>query len=93
LNEVFWLKPHLALGEITAPTLIVHGTKDTFVPIESSREAVRQLQVEYELVEIEGAQHGFAVHEDPQYLHPQSQEWQAFVIRTVAEWITADTRS
>ncbi|MGH3974354.1 MAG: alpha/beta hydrolase [Pseudonocardiaceae bacterium] len=90
LNEVFWIKAHLVLGEITAPTLIVHGTKDTFVPVESSRAAVSQFQVQHKLVEIEGAQHGFAVHEDPQYLNPQSQEWQAFVIRTVAEWITAD---
>ncbi|HSL09218.1 MAG TPA: alpha/beta fold hydrolase [Pseudonocardiaceae bacterium] len=89
LNEVFWIKPHLALGEITAPTLIVHGTKDTFVPVESSRAAVSQFQAKRKLVEIEGAQHGFAVHEDPQYLNPQSQEWQAFVIRTVTEWITA----
>ena len=32
-------------------------------------------------MEIDGAQHGFAVHDDPQYLNPQSQEWQAFVIR------------
>jgi uncharacterized protein len=40
-------------------------------------------------VEIEGAQHGFAVHDDPQYSNPQSQEWQASVIRIVAEWITA----
>ncbi|MGQ0773589.1 MAG: alpha/beta hydrolase [Pseudonocardiales bacterium] len=93
LNEVFWIKVHLVLGEITAPTLIVHGAKDTFVPVESSRAAVPQLQVEHKLVEIEGAQHGFAVHEDPQYLNPQSQEWQAFVIRTVAEWITAGTRA
>jgi uncharacterized protein len=91
LNEVFWIKPHLTLGEIAAPTLIVHGTKDTFVPVESSRAAVSQLQVEHKLVEIEGAQHGFAVHEDPQYLNPQSQQWQAFVIRTVVEWITADS--
>lgn len=87
LNEVFWLSPHLSLGEITAPTLIVHGTKDTFVPIESSRAAVTQLRAEHQLVEIEGSQHGFAVHDDPQYLEPQSQEWQAFVIRTIADWI------
>ncbi|MCP3797976.1 lysophospholipase [Allokutzneria sp. A3M-2-11 16] len=89
LNEVFWLQPHTVLGEITAPTLIIHGTKDTFIPVESSRGAIAQLGAVHKLVEIEGAQHGFAVHDDPQYADPQSQEWQAFVIRTVADWITA----
>lgn len=91
LNEVFWIRPTAVLGEITAPTLIVHGTKDTFVSIDASRAAVPQLRVEHKFVEIEGAQHGFAVHDDPQYLNPQSQEWQAFVIRAVVEWITADS--
>lgn len=89
LNEVFWLSPHLALGEIESPTLIVHGTRDTFVPIESSRAAATLLRAEHRLVEIEGSQHGFAVHDDPTYADPQSQEWQAFVIRTVAGWVTA----
>lgn len=40
------------LGEVAAPTLIVHGTKDTFVSIESSRRAASQLTAEYKLVEI-----------------------------------------
>jgi dipeptidyl aminopeptidase/acylaminoacyl peptidase len=71
--------------------LLVHGTKDTFVPVGASREALPLLRAEYRLVEIEGSQHGFAVHDDPQYLNPQSQEWQAFVIRTVADWITASS--
>jgi hypothetical protein len=88
-NEVFWLKPNEALGEIQAPTLVVHGTKDTLVPIESSRAAMNQFRAEHKLVEIEGSQHGFAVHDDPQYLNPQSQEWQAFVIRTLTEWLTS----
>lgn len=87
-NEVFWFPVQLPLAEIQAPTLIVHGTKDTFVPIESSRQAASQLTAEHKLVEIEGSQHGFAVHDDPQYLNPQSQAWQAFVIETVAEWLT-----
>jgi len=86
LNEVFWLRPHEALGDVRSPTLIVHGTKDTFVPIESSRAAAEQFGGPCKLIEIEGSQHGFAVHDDPQYLNPQSQEWQASVIRTVAEW-------
>jgi uncharacterized protein len=58
------------------------------VPVESSRAALPLLRSEHRLVEIEGSQHGFAVHDDPQYLNPQSQQWQAFVIRTVADWIT-----
>jgi hypothetical protein len=91
LNEVFWFQPLAVLGHIQAPTLVVHGTKDTFVPIESTREAMALFQTEHQLVEIEGAQHGFAVHDDPQYLNPQSQEWQAFVIRTVSDWISADS--
>lgn len=90
-NEVFWLRPNEVLGEIMAPTLVVHGTKDTFVPVESSRVTMPQFRAKHKLVEIEGAQHGFAVHDDPKYLDPQSQEWQAFVIRTVTEWLTADS--
>jgi uncharacterized protein len=89
LNEVFWLQPHTVLGEIQAPTLIVHGTADTFIPVESSRTAITQLNCEHKLVELEGAQHGFAVHDDPTYADPKSQKYQAFVIRNVAEWLTA----
>jgi pimeloyl-ACP methyl ester carboxylesterase len=87
LNEVFWLHPHEVLREVRSPTLIVHGTRDTFVPVESSRSAARKFRAPCELVEIDGAQHGFAVHDDPGYRDPQSQEWQAFVIRTVVDWL------
>lgn len=86
LNEVFYLRPHLALAEVTAPTLFVHGTKDTFVPVESSRAAAGQIGAR--LIEIDGAQHGFAVHDDPQYQEPQTQQWQVFVIRSVVAWLT-----
>jgi uncharacterized protein len=89
LNEAFWFEVLAVLRDIQAPTLVVHGTKDTFVPVEASRDAMHRFTAEHELIEIEGAQHGFAVHDDPQYLNPQSQEWQAFVIRTVTDWITA----
>ena len=90
LNEVFWIRPNLVLREIAAPTLIVHGTKDTFVSIDSSRTAMRSLKPSDQLVEIDGAQHGFAVHNDPGYLDPQSQQWQAFVISTVTNWMSLD---
>lgn len=90
LNEVFYVQPHLALSEIVVPTLIVHGTGDTFVPVDSSRDAVREFAAPVKLVEIEGAQHGFAVHDDPEYKDPQTREWQTHVVRTVAEWLAAE---
>ncbi|MBV9013028.1 MAG: hypothetical protein JO272_13440, partial [Pseudonocardiales bacterium] len=31
LNEVFYLCPHTVLDRIQTPTLIVHGTRDTFI--------------------------------------------------------------
>lgn len=89
LNEVFWLKPQEALGDVQAPTLIVHGDADTLVPVESSRAAVPRFNAPCELVEVPGSQHGFAMHDDPQYLDPKSREYQAFVIRTVTDWLTA----
>jgi hypothetical protein len=67
----------------------VHGTKDTFVPIESSRNAIGSFAGEVRLVEIDGAQHGIAVDEDPQYQNPQTREWQAYVIRAITEWLTS----
>ncbi|WP_328617221.1 lysophospholipase [Amycolatopsis sp. NBC_00355] len=89
LNEVFWLDARGALADIKAPTLVVHGTRDTFIPIESSRDADRRLTAPHQLLEVEGAQHGFAVHEDPTYANPQSQAWQAEVIAAVRNWLTA----
>jgi uncharacterized protein len=89
LNEVFWIRAYTVLGEILAPTLIVHGTEDVFVPIDSSRAAIQQLKGDDALVEIEGAAHGFAMHEDPDYLHPQTLEWQAVAIQRVVDWLTA----
>lgn len=90
LNEVFWLQPHTVLDQIKTPTLTVHGTGDTLVPIDGSRAAVPRFTAPCTLVEIEGAQHGFAVHDDPGYLNPQSQAWQAQVIEKVAGRLRTD---
>nr|WP_211247885.1 alpha/beta fold hydrolase [Cryptosporangium arvum] len=87
LNEVFHLSARDALPRIAVPTLLVHGTKDTFISVDSSREAVDRL-TESTLIEIEGAQHGFAVHDDPAYAEPQTRAWQDLVIRETTEWIT-----
>jgi uncharacterized protein len=88
LNEVFYVSPRAELGELTVPTLFLHGTGDTFVPVDSSRAAVSEVaRAEVRLVEIDGAQHGFAVHDDPEYRQPQTAEWQQFVISAVTDWM------
>ena len=88
LNELFWVRPDEEIRELKLPTLILHGTGDTFVPIVSSREHIRRIPGETELVEIEGAQHGIAVHDDPEYRDPQTQLWQAEAIVTIARWVS-----
>jgi len=89
LNELFHLRPDLVLSDIVAPTLFVHGTRDTFIPVDSSRMYAAQLRAQVELLEIDGAQHGFAVHDDPRYLDPRTVQWQASVIHAVVRWLTA----
>ncbi|MGK5639052.1 alpha/beta hydrolase [Streptomyces sp. URMC 126] len=88
LNEVHHLDPASFLRDVQAPTLLVHGTKDTFVPVESSRHHLSHFGGPAELLQLDGAQHGFAVHDDPGYRHPQSRAWQAEVIERVAAFLS-----
>jgi pimeloyl-ACP methyl ester carboxylesterase len=87
LNEVFYLRPDQAFERILAPTLVVHGTGDTFIPVQSSREYIAKIPAVSRLIEVDGAQHGIAVHDDPEYLDPQTQSWQAGAIRDIADWV------
>ncbi len=89
LNEVHYLDPAAILPRILSTTLLVHGTKDTFVPVESSRHYLSAFGGGAELIELDGAQHGFAVHDDPQYLDPQTQAWQTEVIEKVTAFLAA----
>ncbi|MDH6110193.1 alpha-beta hydrolase superfamily lysophospholipase [Kitasatospora sp. MAP12-15] len=89
LNEVFHLDPEKLCANVKAPVLIVHGTKDTFVDIELSRRFRPLFGAGAELYELEGAQHGFAVHDDPTYAHPQSQAWQREVIAKVSDFLAS----
>ncbi|MFI5756655.1 alpha/beta hydrolase [Streptomyces sp. NPDC051569] len=87
LNELFYLDTPAILAAVRASVLMVHGTADTFVPIASSRRHKPMFGGPVELVELDGAQHGFAVHDDPSYLDPQSQAWQREVIGKVSAFL------
>jgi pimeloyl-ACP methyl ester carboxylesterase len=87
LNEVFYLRPEEEIATVAAPTLFLHGTRDTFIPVESSREYVQRVHGEARLIEFDGAQHGLAVHDDPQYLDLQTQAWQAQAVHDITDWV------
>lgn len=52
--------PYIAMKNITLPTLILHGDKDTKVPIEESRTYVKNLK-NGKLIEFPNSEHGFHV--------------------------------
>lgn len=89
LNELFYVRPDQCLPDVQTPTLIIHGTADTFISVESSREAAPRFGGYVQLVEIEGMQHGVAMPDDPKYEHPQTQKWQAEAISRIADWMRA----
>jgi acetyl esterase/lipase len=54
--------PVSRVGGDTAPVLLIHGTRDRWVPIEQSEElagALRAAGVRHQLLRVEGARHGF----------------------------------
>lgn len=56
--EMKTLFPYKELKNITIPIIIIHGTKDTKVSFEDSKEYVRNLK-SGTFIKIEGAEHGF----------------------------------
>ncbi len=53
------------LAAIEVPVLVIHGTEDATVPIQSSSRLIRNFVPEAELIEYDGAPHGlFATEKD-----------------------------
>lgn len=57
-DEMETLFPYKVLRQITIPTLIVHGNKDTYVPYDDSKKYIGNLK-QGKLVTIAGEEHGF----------------------------------
>ncbi|HET9947223.1 MAG TPA: alpha/beta fold hydrolase [Patescibacteria group bacterium] len=55
--------PFKQLHKITVPTVIVHGSADTYVPYEDSQKYILEMKEKGKLVTIEGGEHGF--HDNP----------------------------
>ncbi|KAG6902617.1 hypothetical protein C0995_014223 [Termitomyces sp. Mi166 len=65
------LFPHLAASKDWPPTVLLHGTEDSAVPIWDSRNLVRRLKalgVDVELYEVEGREHSFGCEPDAEEL-------------------------
>jgi acetyl esterase/lipase len=70
--------PLLKVTEKAAPTLLIHGDKDTLVPIEHSTNIIPVLEkakVPCKLVTIEGAGHGFSPKQNQDVVLPAMLAW------------------
>lgn len=72
------VSPVLKVTEDDAPTLLIHGDKDTLVPIEHSRNIMPLFEkagVAVKLVTVEGAGHGFTPKQNVEIMAPALMEW------------------
>lgn len=84
------MRAQTILPRIETPTLLLHGTADRHVAVESSRAAVQRIP-NAELMEFEGAAHGFAVPGDDDLSDPRTREWQSRAIEKVVTWLGQGT--
>ena len=59
--------PYLIIGQVTAPLMLLHGTRDMLIPVDESLKLMAHATAPVELVTVEGASHN-DVHEYPLYL-------------------------
>lgn len=88
LNEVFWLRPDLVFGDLTAPTMLVHGSADLTIPLASSEKAAAVMTVPCELVVLDGAGHGFSPAGDSAEAVANSREWTGTAVTAATRWLT-----
>lgn len=72
------VSPVLKVTADDAPTLLIHGDKDTLVPIEHSRNIVPLFEkagVAVKLVTVEGAGHGFTQKQNQEVIAPALMAW------------------
>jgi acetyl esterase/lipase len=72
------VSPVLKVTADDAPTLLIHGDKDTLVPIEHSRNIVPLFEkagVAVKLVTVEGAGHGFTPRQNQEVMAPALMAW------------------
>lgn len=86
VNELLSFDPIKGLSSLEKPILYIHGTEDSVIPIESTRENYKQNN-QSELIEIPGAQHGFT---DPETDDPHSERSQGIrlsVVENAIKWV------
>jgi acetyl esterase/lipase len=84
------------VGGDTAPMLLIHGTRDLWVPIEQSEELAKALAaagVIHQLIRVEGARHGFEAEvNDPEVQDPRHRDLLPRVFAFLQSVWNADSR-
>jgi len=71
IEEMRIIRPDLALAELTQPTLVMHGDRDSMVPYEATADACRGLP-HVRMVTMRGVDHGYMVEGDEEGTDPLS---------------------
>ncbi|GAF97074.1 unnamed protein product, partial [marine sediment metagenome] len=86
VNELLSFDPIKGLSSLDKPILYIHGTEDSVIPIESTRENYKQNN-KSESIEIPGAQHGFTDPETDDPHSDKSREIRLTVLDKAIKWV------
>lgn len=86
INELLAFDPSQGVTLLNKPILMVHGTKDTVVPIEGTKTCCRSMH-NCTLIEVENAQHGFTDAVTDDINSPESQAIRSRVVEQTIQWV------
>ena len=86
INELLSFDPIKGLSNFKKPILFLHGTADSVIPIESTRECCKRCS-NSDLIEITGAQHGFTDPDTDDPYSEKSKEIRLFVLNSALKWV------
>jgi len=86
INELLSFDPIKGLNTFEKPILYIHGTEDTVIPLNITKENCK-CSSQNQLIEISGAQHGFTDPETDDPLSEKSQKIRRQVIDSALNWV------
>lgn len=87
MNEVIHVRPADHMPSIPCPALTIHGTDDSMVSFDIARDNHRTAGPA-DFIAVEGADHGFVVPGDEEFVDPRTAAYRSRVIEDVTSWLS-----